>query len=109
LRTVPCSVFNLSELEREANIARNRALLEELDLKDAVTQLGIPPKLKPAPGTRAKPIQPAKKVKREREVVDVPRRQSARLKKEVVDPNETAAQKKQREVSASTTIILQHL
>ncbi|KAG2753264.1 WD40 repeat-like protein [Suillus brevipes Sb2] len=85
------------ELEREANIARNRALLEELDLKDAVTQLGIPPKLKPAPGTRAKPIQPAKKVKREREVVEVPRRQSARLKKEVVDPNETAAQKKQRE------------
>ncbi|KAG1782567.1 WD40-repeat-containing domain protein [Suillus placidus] len=85
------------ELEREANIARNRALLEELDLKDAVTQLGIPPKPKPAPRTKAKPIQPANKVKREREVVEAPRRQSARLKKEVVDPNETAAQKKQRE------------
>ncbi|KAG2078259.1 WD40 repeat-like protein [Suillus decipiens] len=86
------------EIEREANIARNRALLEELDLKDAVTQLGIPPKPKPSPRKRAKPIQPAKKVKREHlEVVEPPRRQSARLKKEVVDPNETAAQKKQRE------------
>ncbi|KAG2157168.1 WD40-repeat-containing domain protein [Suillus clintonianus] len=90
------------ELEREANIARNRALLQELDLKDAVTQLGIPPKPKPAPRTRAKPIQPAKKVKREREVVEAPRRQSARLKKEVVDPNETAAQKKQREAEQKT-------
>ncbi|KAG2158180.1 WD40-repeat-containing domain protein [Suillus bovinus] len=85
------------ELEREANIVRNRALLEELDLKDAVTQLGIPLKPKPATRTRAKPIQPAKTVKRAREVVEAPRRQSARLKKEVVDPNETAAQKKQRE------------
>ncbi|KAG1753431.1 WD40-repeat-containing domain protein [Suillus lakei] len=84
------------ELEREANIARNRALLEELDLKDAVAQLGVPPKPKPAPRIRAKPIQPAKG-KREREVVEAPRRQSARLKKEIVDPNETAAQKKQRE------------
>jgi hypothetical protein len=48
-------------------------------------------------------------VKREREVVEAPRRQSARLKKEVVDPNETAAQKKQREVSVSMKIILRHL
>ncbi|KAG1832004.1 WD40-repeat-containing domain protein [Suillus variegatus] len=85
------------ELEREANIARNRALLEELDLKDAVTQLGIPPKPKPAIRTRAKPIQPAKTVKRAREVVEAPRRQSARLKNGVVNPYETAAQKRQRE------------
>ncbi|KAG2111613.1 WD40-repeat-containing domain protein [Suillus discolor] len=85
------------ELEREANIARNRALLEELDLKDVVTQLGIPPKPKPANRTRAKPIQPAKTVKRAREVVEAPRRQSARLKNGVVNPNETAAQKRQRE------------
>ncbi|KAG1756714.1 WD40-repeat-containing domain protein [Suillus paluster] len=91
------SELSAYELEREANIARNRALLEQLDLKDAVTQLGVPPKPKPAPRTRAKPIQPAKKVKREREVVEAPRRQSARLKKEVIDPNETPAQKKQRE------------
>ncbi|KAJ8584936.1 WD40 repeat-like protein [Rhizopogon salebrosus TDB-379] len=85
------------EREREVNIARNRALLDQLDLKDAVTQLGVPPKLKPNPRTRAKPVQPAKKVKREREIVEAPRRQSARLKKEVVDPNETPAQKRKRE------------
>ncbi|OJA08161.1 hypothetical protein AZE42_03594 [Rhizopogon vesiculosus] len=85
------------EREREANIARNRALLEKLDLADAVNQLGVPPKPKPTPRTRAKPIQPAKKVKRERDIMEAPRRQSARLKKEVVDPNETLAQKKKRE------------
>lgn len=83
-----------SEKEREANIARNRALLEQLDLKDASSSLGLPPK-----PPKAKPIQPIKKPKRE-QIDRVPRRQSARLKKEVIDPNETPAQRRKREAEA---------
>ena len=86
-----------SEKEREANIARNRALLEQLDLKDASSSLGLPPK--PAPKPKAKPIQPIKKPKRE-QIDRVPRRQSARLKKEAIDPNETPAQRRKREAEA---------
>ncbi|KAH7889221.1 WD40-repeat-containing domain protein [Phlebopus sp. FC_14] len=96
------------ELEREANIARNRALLEQLDLKDAVSSLGVPkPAPKPAQKPKAKPIQPsAKRSKREREAAsaaaEAPRRQSARLRKEPeADPNETPAQRRQREAEAA--------
>ncbi|KAH7921730.1 WD40 repeat-like protein [Leucogyrophana mollusca] len=84
------------ELEREANIARNRALLEQLELKDAVGQLGVPAKTKAPAKSKAKPVQPSKRVKREREV-EAPRRQSSRLKKEVVDPNESPSKKRKRE------------
>lgn len=84
-----------SEREREANIARNRALLEQLELKDAVATLGVSVKSKPAPEHKAKPIPAAKRVKRESKA-EVPRRQSARLRKDVVDPNETRAQKRKR-------------
>lgn len=42
----------------------------------------------------AKPVQPAKRKRKE----EVPRRQSARLRKVVVPSNETPAQKKKREV-----------
>ncbi|KAF8838340.1 WD40 repeat-like protein [Paxillus ammoniavirescens] len=84
------------EQEREANIARNRALLEQLDLKDAGSSLGAYVKPKPAPKPKAKPIQPSKRVKREA-TTEAPRRQSSRLKKDVVDPNETPVQKRKRE------------
>ncbi|KAH7910178.1 WD40-repeat-containing domain protein [Hygrophoropsis aurantiaca] len=85
------------ELEREANIARNRALLEQLGLDDTAGQLGVPKAKAPAK-TKAKPIQPAKRVKREREVeAQAPRRQSSRLKKEVVDLNESPSKKRKRE------------
>jgi WD repeat-containing protein 76 len=84
----------ISELDREANIARNRAILEELELKQAVADLGIP-KTK---ATSAKPVQPSKRAKRERFETDVPRRQSSRLKKEAVDPNESPKERKRREV-----------
>lgn len=47
-------------------------------------------------------------MKRVREVVEAPRRQSARLKNGVVNPYETAAQKRQREVSASMTVVFQY-
>lgn len=91
-----------SEQEREANIARNRALLEQLELKDAVATLGVPPKPKPAPKPKAKPIPDAKRVKREL-TEEAPRRQSARLRKieDVIDPNETPAQKRKRIAEAA--------
>ncbi|KAJ7581437.1 WD40-repeat-containing domain protein [Mycena floridula] len=82
------------EIEREANIARNKALLEQLELKQAVEGLGFP--AKPVPATKAKPIQPAKRTPRQSEV-EGPRRQSARLRGGPVDPDETPAKKRKRE------------
>ncbi|KAF9218287.1 WD40 repeat-like protein [Gyrodon lividus] len=87
------------EQEREANISRNRALLEQLDLKDVRSSLGVQAKPRPAPKPKAKPIQPTKRVKREASA-EPPRRQSARLRKEVVDPNESPLQKRKRETEA---------
>ncbi|KZV69504.1 WD40 repeat-like protein [Peniophora sp. CONT] len=86
------------ELQREANIARNRALLEELHLKEAVKALGIPAKkASPAPGEKkAKPVQPAKR-KRAADDEPVLRRQSTRLRRTAPDPDETPAQKRARE------------
>ncbi|KAF8651464.1 hypothetical protein AX16_004763 [Volvariella volvacea WC 439] len=86
------------ELEREANIARNRALLEELDLKQAVEGLGIQ-KPKAAVQTRAKPVQPKKKHSDKAKEAEVaPRRQSARLRNvAAVDPNESPEKKRKRE------------
>jgi hypothetical protein len=77
--------------------------LEELELKQAVVDLGIP-KTQAAPKTKAKPVQPNKRAKRERPEIDAPRRQSSRLKKEVIDPNETPAERKQREVRRPSDI-----
>jgi hypothetical protein len=89
-----------SEQEREANIARNRALLEQLELKDAVATLGVQAKPKPAPKPKAKPIPGIKRVKREL-AEEAPRRQSARLRKDVpADPNETPAQRRKRVAEA---------
>ncbi|KAF8636726.1 hypothetical protein AX17_003529 [Amanita inopinata Kibby_2008] len=80
------------ELEREANIARNRALLEQLELKQAVEDLGVPrPKVKP----KAKPVQETKR-KREPSELEAPRRSSARLRK-VIDPNESPGKRRKRE------------
>ncbi|KAL0946835.1 hypothetical protein HGRIS_013003 [Hohenbuehelia grisea] len=88
------------ELDREANIARNRALLEQLELKQAVASLGMAAKPAPPPKTTAKPIQPkVKRPKKEKvEAAEAPRRQSSRLtRKGVVNPDETPAQKRKRE------------
>jgi WD repeat-containing protein 76 len=84
-----------SELEREANIARNRALLEQLDIKQAVSKLGIQKKAQPK--TQAKPIQPAKRAKRESKEDVLPRRKSARLRTSAIDPNESPSKKRKRE------------
>jgi hypothetical protein len=88
-----------SELEREANIVRNRALLQELELKEAVSSLGIlKPPLKAKGNT--KPVQPVKKVKWERNEDVGPRRTSARLRTApLIDPNESPNSKRKREVS----------
>ncbi|KAF8910971.1 WD40-repeat-containing domain protein [Gymnopilus junonius] len=81
------------ELDREANIAKNRALFEDLGLKDAVKSLGTSKTSK----TAAKPVQP-KRVKRERPEVEAPRRQSRRLlSKGHADPDETPEERKIRE------------
>ncbi|KAF9013865.1 WD40-repeat-containing domain protein [Cyathus striatus] len=97
------------ELEREANIARNRALLEQLELKQAVDGLGLPPpkgKSKSS-ATKGKPVQPAKR-KREREPLpEAPRRQSARLRKNVIDPNESPGQRRKREREAEKQQMLE--
>ncbi|PFH54309.1 hypothetical protein AMATHDRAFT_72815 [Amanita thiersii Skay4041] len=84
------------ELEREANIARNRALLEELELKQALEDLGIP-KVKPkaAQNKAAKPVQPKRKREHQAEP-EAPRRQSARLRN-VIDVNESPAKRRKRE------------
>ena len=93
---MPCVTYISSELEREANIAKNKLLLQQLELKQAVDGLGIS-KAKAAKST-AKPVQPAKKEKRKREEPDQPRRQSARLRKSAIDPNESPAKRRKREV-----------
>lgn len=90
---------NLSELERQANIARNKALLEELELTDAVNDIGFtkkPPPPPPKARTKAKPVQPTKRPKREVVEDPGPRRQSARLKRSADDPNESPEKKRAR-------------
>lgn len=76
--------------------------MEQLELKDAVATLGVPTKPRPAPKPKAKPIPAAKRIKREWTEEAPPRRQSARLRKveDVVDPNETHAQKRKRMAEA---------
>lgn len=96
-RLQPADDFLNSEIEREANIARNRALLEQLELKQAVENLEVP-KHKGTAKSTAKPVQPAKRVKRERLEPEAPRRQSARLKKDTFDPDESPSKRQKREV-----------
>lgn len=81
------------EIEREANIARNRALLEQLELTQAVASL---PSKAPKAEPKAKPVQPSKRSKASKEA-EAPRRQSARLRRGAVDPNEAPSQKRKRE------------
>ncbi|KAM6500479.1 WD40-repeat-containing domain protein [Amanita muscaria] len=80
------------EIEREANIARNRALLEELELKKAVEDIVLS---KPKAKSTAKPVRAAKR-KREKNEQEPPRRQSARLRN-VIDPNESPEKRMKRE------------
>ncbi|KZT68200.1 WD40 repeat-like protein [Daedalea quercina L-15889] len=79
------------ELEREANIARNRALLATLG--DITADL---PTAKKGRHSSSKSVQAVKRTKRERDT-PVPTRHSARLRKPMVDPNESPAKKRKRE------------
>ncbi|KAJ7343432.1 WD40-repeat-containing domain protein [Mycena albidolilacea] len=83
------------ELERERNIARNKALLEQLQLKQAVESL-VPVKASTSK-SHAKPIQSAKTKRPREEVTEGPRRQSARLRRGAIDPNESPSERKRRE------------
>ena len=89
-------------MEREANIARNRALLAALDVTADLPQLVK--QNKPAKSS-AKPVRPAKRTKRERDS-PLPVRQSARLRRTVVGPKETPAQKRKREVFLLTYMLV---
>ncbi|KAI8998489.1 WD40 repeat-like protein [Trametes punicea] len=75
------------EQERLATIARNRELLAQLGLADASQSL------KPTKST-AKPVQP--RVKKPKEP-PMPTRQSSRLRRAPIDPNESPAAKRKRE------------
>jgi len=89
---VAMSDFSDYELEREANIARNREILAKLDFSVDLPPAGKKEDAKP----KAKPVQPAKKAKREKETAE-PVRQSARLRRAAVDHNESPSKKRKRE------------
>ena len=59
--------------------------------------MGIPTEKKSQPKTKAKPIQPSKRAKRERGEIAAPRRQSARLRGSILDPDESPSKKRKRE------------
>ncbi|EJD52938.1 WD40 repeat-like protein [Auricularia subglabra TFB-10046 SS5] len=84
----------LSELERlrEENVAKNRALLAELNLENTAADLGVP---KPAP--KAKPVQPRKPKRKAEDEPPAPRRHSTRIRRSLADPNETPEEKRKRE------------
>ncbi|KAI0082758.1 WD40 repeat-like protein [Panus rudis PR-1116 ss-1] len=81
------------DLEREANIARNRELLAQLGISNPV-----PAKTPVKVQTKAKPVQP---VRKKRKVITPPpqrqTRSSARLRQPVVDPNESPSKRRKRE------------
>lgn len=79
-----------SERERLANIARNREILAQLGIVDAASAI------KSQAQTKAKPIQP--RVKKSKEPPR-PTRQSTRLRRGPVDPDESPQAKRKREVS----------
>ena len=88
----------LSEAEREATIARNRALLAELDLSLDIPQAHS--KSKTAAKPKNKSSQSTGK-KRKRSVSPAPTRetrQSTRLRRTAPPANETPEQKRKREV-----------
>ncbi|KAF8798064.1 WD40 repeat-like protein [Phlegmacium glaucopus] len=100
------------ELEREANIAKNRALFEQLGIKEAITNLGASSG-KLSDGKAAKPVQPAKRIKRQRDSEPLPRRQSRRLltisqsKPENLTPEERVIREEEREREEEERLLAQ--
>ncbi|KAH7107553.1 WD40 repeat-like protein [Auriculariales sp. MPI-PUGE-AT-0066] len=90
---------SLSELERlrEENIAKNRQLLEELNLANvnSADELGVPSTSTTT--TKAKPVQPRKLKRKADEEEATPRRASTRLRRSVHFTNETPEERHERE------------
>ncbi|KLO13552.1 WD40 repeat-like protein [Schizopora paradoxa] len=83
------------EQERERQIAKNKELLEQLGITEQVSTFTTRSETPPTKSGSGKPA--VKRVKREREDSELaPRRQSQRLRKEEIDPNESPSQKKRR-------------
>ncbi|EKM55479.1 uncharacterized protein PHACADRAFT_208996 [Phanerochaete carnosa HHB-10118-sp] len=80
------------EEEREANIARNRALLAQLDVS-----LDIPKKHVTAEKPKVKPVRSAKQRLKREAGPALPTRTSSRLRRSVPDPDETPEKKRKRE------------
>ncbi|KDQ11727.1 hypothetical protein BOTBODRAFT_114091, partial [Botryobasidium botryosum FD-172 SS1] len=84
------------ERQREANIAQTRALLDELNLKEAASALGLSSADDGgATAPKAKPVQPRETKPRIK--AELPRRQSSRIHKASIPLNETPAERKKRE------------
>ncbi|KAJ7046836.1 WD40-repeat-containing domain protein [Mycena alexandri] len=83
------------EIERQRNIDRNKALLEQLQLRQAVQDL-VPAKPKAPAKSQAKPVQSTKAKRPREETSEGPRRQSARLR-QVIDPDESPSKRQRRE------------
>ncbi|KAJ7172424.1 WD40-repeat-containing domain protein [Mycena filopes] len=83
------------EIERQKNIARNKALLEQLQIRQAVSEL-VPAKPKAPVKSQAKPVQSSKTKRPREETTEGPRRQSARLR-QVIDPDESPSKRQKRE------------
>ena len=95
--TYTLSPLRCSELERQANIARNQALLEQIfQGEESLVSRKRKVEEEKANKKQAKPVGSEKRIKRE--TPEPPRRQSARLRREVKDPNESPAQRRKREV-----------
>ena len=81
--------------------------MEQLDVKGAITNLALPVDTKDASKRqgKAKPVQPARRNKRTRdEAAPVATRQSLRLRRETIDPNESPSKRIKREVCCSLCI-----
>jgi hypothetical protein len=92
-------LISRSERDKEANIARNRALLAELELEEAISDISKQKQV--AEKSKAKPVQSVKRVKKVVET-QLPLRQSSRLKRAAaVDLNESPAKRLKREVIRS--------
>lgn len=82
---------------REQNIAKNRELLKQLEIKEAVSSVGLLDSTRPKPKPEAKPVKSSRVKKRKSPEPTLLRRQSSRLNK-VVKQDETPQEKREREL-----------
>ncbi|KAG8853385.1 hypothetical protein FRB96_008175 [Tulasnella sp. 330] len=90
-----------SERQREENIRKNNELLLQLDVQGVHDQLGVAAASSSkgkAPVKARSTAKPAPRVKREAVDSELPLRRSRRVSRLAVEPNETPAQKRKREL-----------